>query len=681
MTKEFLDTSLTGFIKAGYLKERYSDKQISVFLFLECVSVGFFHDSADDAPSGAPKGALLTEGEVQVILRSGSLEALDFLCQQEECSLVFSEELLKRCGSKKDRAKLKRSFKPLYNTATKGSKTAPLPLLTHFPSILGTIVIREHWKIRKNFLKKYKKQIKNVLLFGTILLSAFSLMLASFLTRDFRDQFNSDQESILFDNNGEDDSYARIEIDFLVPFATLFSTSQNVDKDRLRTYYLWGNQENESYGVLSFSEIDEESELFPEGQRSVVFPEPVILYGTPAKMPYKISAVLNSAKADSDPLTLPGHTITTPDGEEIYIPGQTIQLPDVPDVDDGTGIEESISEAMDFLAEQGISIDKNTDFGTRYLFASTECEKVVTPLNRVINVLGAAGFISIGLFFIPLLFFAFKTDGSKEMLRKEDLILHIYESLIPVQTSGQCILLHSEAFLKWYKGTNAPFECTATLPLTSAAPSIHLLEDDQAVREYVLETEGKEDFTDKFFQSSIRLSVMGSPAAPVALIDGFISDTPEDRKMNYSDVGYRMEVYFLACGGKNSETRYEMNRGQDLPQKALKYAGYTTPSNVRLIGVCPYCKKSFAFHGYAFYMAQSDVAYSDDGLDCCEIRAQGIDKENWVYTVEGKTFRYYNSFNCPHCGTPYIDYQKFPQNKVFGVSGCVLLGKKPYHDQ
>ena len=112
--------------------------------------------------------------------------------------------------------------------------------------------------------------------------------------------------------------------------------------------------------------------------------------------------------------------------------------------------------------------------------------------------------------------------------------------------------------------------------------------------------------------------------------------------------------------------------------KALKYRGLSTTANVRLIGVCPDCGKSFAFHGYAFYMAQTDVAYSDDGLDCCEICSYEIDKGTWSFETEGKTFRYYNSFNCPHCGTPYIDYKKYPENKVFGVSGCVHLGRKPY---
>ena len=164
-------------------------------------------------------------------------------------------------------------------------------------------------------------------------------------------------------------------------------------------------------------------------------------------------------------------------------------------------------------------------------------------------------------------------------------------------------------------------------------------------------------------------------------VDGFISDTAEDKTMDTNDIGYRMEGYFLASGGVASKKRNEDLRGQDLVMKGLKYPGYTTPSRVRLVGFCPECKKSFAFHGYAFYMIQSDVAYSDDGLDCCEIREYNIDKENWSYETEGKIFRYYNTFNCPHCKTPYIDYKKYPKNKIFGVSGCVHLGRKPYHDE
>lgn len=141
-----------------------------------------------------------------------------------------------------------------------------------------------------------------------------------------------------------------------------------------------------------------------------------------------------------------------------------------------------------------------------------------------------------------------------------------------------------------------------------------------------------------------------------------------------------MEGHFLACGGGTAHLYYKKMRGMDLPAKGLKYPGYTTPSNVRMVGICPDCGKSFCFHAYSLYMGQCDAAYSDDGLDCCSISSQGFDKDNWTYQTDGKTFRYYNSFCCPHCGTPYIDYRKFPENKRFGVSGCVHIGRELYYD-
>ena len=249
----------------------------------------------------------------------------------------------------------------------------------------------------------------------------------------------------------------------------------------------------------------------------------------------------------------------------------------------------------------------------------------------------------------------------------------------PVTFSGQTVAICSDAFALWRSKNRfqQQFECTGVIPLTQKEPVITLVDDDIQTRQFVLQTEGDEDFTGKYFHISVRLGISSHSQAPIAQIDGFISDTPEVRAFSAKDIGYRMEGYFLRSSNK-AALYYETLRGQDLPAKALRYPGYTTPSNVRLMGICPDCGKSFCFHGYAFYMIQEDVAYSDDGLDCCAISDPTIDKHTWVYEADRKNFRYYNSFCCPHCGTPYIDYKKYPENKVFGVSGCVHLGRKYY---
>lgn len=250
----------------------------------------------------------------------------------------------------------------------------------------------------------------------------------------------------------------------------------------------------------------------------------------------------------------------------------------------------------------------------------------------------------------------------------------------PIKCKGTSILFDSKAFLEWRNchPLAQQFEFTDSIVLTEKEPMILFFEDGAKTVEYYLQAEGDEDFTGKYFFISVRVGFTGNPLVPTMQMDGFISDTAEDRKMNLNDIGYRMEGHYLTCGGELSKQRYDAMHGQDLVMKGLKYQGYTTPSNIRLIGICPDCRKSFTFHAYSFYMAESDVAYSDDGLDVCQIVAHDIDKESWKYETEGKTFRYYNSFNCPHCGTPYIDYKKHPENKVFGVSGCVHLGRKCY---
>lgn len=126
-----------------------------------------------------------------------------------------------------------------------------------------------------------------------------------------------------------------------------------------------------------------------------------------------------------------------------------------------------------------------------------------------------------------------------------------------------------------------------------------------------------------------------------------------------------------------------MTKGRDLIMKGLRYPGRITPGNVRLVGICSECGKSLTFRTYNFPMMQVEPCYSDDGLDLCELSAYeaaeaSFDKKGWSCTIDGKTFRYYNSFNCPHCGKPYIDYKKYPEMKEYGNFGCMFINRKIY---
>lgn len=255
------------------------------------------------------------------------------------------------------------------------------------------------------------------------------------------------------------------------------------------------------------------------------------------------------------------------------------------------------------------------------------------------------------------------------------------DNIVPIKQEGHMIYFDSKELVKWKNNhpVSQQYEFIGNIPLSEKEPIISFYEDGIKTVEYCLQTEGTEDFSGKYFIISVRIGYTGNPLCPTMQMDGFISDTSEDRKMTSDDIGYRMEGHYLSCGGDITKQRRAMVKGQDLVAKGLKYQGYTTPTNIRLIGICPECKKSFAFHGYACYMGQNDVAYSDDGMDCCQVSAySNIDKDNWSYETDGKIFRYYNSFNCPYCGTPYIDYKKYPENKEYGVLGCVHLGREIY---
>ena len=256
------------------------------------------------------------------------------------------------------------------------------------------------------------------------------------------------------------------------------------------------------------------------------------------------------------------------------------------------------------------------------------------------------------------------------------------EEIVPVRVQDANVYLQVSDFFMWkfLHLDVSEFEYKGVIALTEKQPTIHLYENEELVQDYVLQVQKNEDFSGKYFLMSVRLHLGNRVNIAVCQIDGFVADTNEDVKFTIEHVGYRFEGYLLKAGGHLAKKAYDEQRGKDLYAKGLRYPGYITSSNVRLLGVCPACGKSFVFHGYNYPHAQCEPAYSEDGLDTYEIADPTIDKETWSVEKDGKIFKFYNSFNCPHCKESYIDYKKYPDMKVFGVLGCVHLGKEAYRD-
>lgn len=248
-----------------------------------------------------------------------------------------------------------------------------------------------------------------------------------------------------------------------------------------------------------------------------------------------------------------------------------------------------------------------------------------------------------------------------------------------VKLKSQNIFIDTFALKKWAEINKEYYEYQGSMLLKETSPIISVYENKKLVQSYTLETKTGEDYTGKYFHISINLTISSDHLTPVAVIDGFVADSQEETKMEFKHICYRFEVLFLDRESEATKIWQARVTGNDLYAKALRKPGYITPGNVRLVGVCQSCRKSFTFIGYNFPHMQAEAAYSDDGLDVMELSAyEQIDKNTWSCEQNGKTFRYYNSFNCPHCGEPYIDYKKYPEIKEFGVLGCTLLGRDPY---
>jgi len=253
--------------------------------------------------------------------------------------------------------------------------------------------------------------------------------------------------------------------------------------------------------------------------------------------------------------------------------------------------------------------------------------------------------------------------------------LEPYDPDTPVNFSRNVIMINYEALAAWQKEnkSGAILDVHHVFPLIIKSPVISLRINGKPAYSFELETLPEENFTGKYFISSIRLRCTSHLTYTVQ-IDGFVSDDPETKEIG-NNTGYRFEGFYLL----NLKGRIVplVNRAADLASKGLRYPGYITPGNVRLVGICPDCGKSFTFRSYNFPMMMLEPCYSDDGLDVLalgEYLKTEYEKNAWSGEANGKTFRYYNSFRCRHCGKPYLDYRARHAAKRYGNYGCAYLG-------
>jgi hypothetical protein len=224
--------------------------------------------------------------------------------------------------------------------------------------------------------------------------------------------------------------------------------------------------------------------------------------------------------------------------------------------------------------------------------------------------------------------------------------------------------------------------------LSQTTPEIKVYENNQLVRLYRMDTLNKNsDLTGQFFHSSIR--ILNSSAV---MIDGIISKSARSHLGN-SDKDYeavRFQPFFLSNAEKNNAELI----GKGLFERGLHFSGTVTPLNVRCVCICDECKQSFSLQHFHAGFSDFQYFYSTNSKETLIVPYNAIAKMptqldknidlTILHEVEGKLpktfdgeFRYYNSFKCPHCLTPFIDFNKYKEIRPGEYYGNTLINEKP----
>lgn len=166
---------------------------------------------------------------------------------------------------------------------------------------------------------------------------------------------------------------------------------------------------------------------------------------------------------------------------------------------------------------------------------------------------------------------------------------------------------------------------------------------------------------------------------------------PTAEKFRSGDaVGVRFQPFYLSMCAVDPKELI----GRGLFFRGLHFAGTVTPGNVSQLAVCDSCRGSFRLQ--SFHCGFSDQAYFycsggphtlvisswEDGappaLGQADVVALAeLERRLPECEICGGNFAFKNGFRCPHCGEPYIDFAKHPDERATEYYGVYLYGQKP----
>ncbi len=153
------------------------------------------------------------------------------------------------------------------------------------------------------------------------------------------------------------------------------------------------------------------------------------------------------------------------------------------------------------------------------------------------------------------------------------------------------------------------------------------------------------------------------------------------------EIGIRFQPFVLA-GGPSIDLH-----GRGLFARGLHFSGRVTPGNILLSCECDRCARTFVARSFHAGFAESGYFYSESGRYTLTVdgAVDGApvppsDPEPAAFAAlearlpaapDGTRFAWRNSFRCPHCGAPYVDFIAHPQQRAGESYGLYLPDTPP----
>lgn len=233
-----------------------------------------------------------------------------------------------------------------------------------------------------------------------------------------------------------------------------------------------------------------------------------------------------------------------------------------------------------------------------------------------------------------------------------------------------------------------PVEKLPVVELARSAQALRFVDSKGRSRSYDLASVYDEGA--RFLHLSVRVGrTFAAQADALLTTDG---KNAQEAFRSSEGKGVRFEPFYLPeCSGDPSSLI-----GRGLFHRGLHFPGTITPGNVSLLCICDACHRSFrlqSFHaGFSnlTYLYCSNgphtlvaSSYLDDAppvLGKADAEATARFESQLPACREcGGQFRFWNPLRCPHCGAPYIDFERHPADREQEYYGNCLYGDTLQH--